>query len=52
MIKYVLNYSFTSARDSFNIILEDQEMTNQTRNILTGRYNTKRINTNAYYKIK
>ena len=36
MIKSVLNYSFTSARDSFNIILEDQEMTNQTRNILTG----------------
>ncbi len=43
MIKYVLNYSFTSARDSFNIILEDQEMTNQTRNILTGDITQKEL---------
>ena len=43
MIKSVLNYSFTSARDSFNIILEDQEMTNQTRNILTGDVTQKEL---------
>jgi len=43
MIKYVLNYSFTSARDSFNMILEDQEMTNQTRNILTGDITQKEL---------
>lgn len=43
MIKSILNYSFTSARDSFNIILEDQEMTNQTRNILTGSVTQKEL---------
>ena len=43
MIKSILNYSFTSARDSFNIILEDQEMTNQTRNILTGDVTQKEL---------
>ena len=43
MIKHVLNYSFTSARDSFNIILEDQEMTNKTRNILTGNISQKEL---------
>ncbi|MBC8455448.1 MAG: phage integrase SAM-like domain-containing protein [Flavobacteriales bacterium] len=43
MIKYVLSYSFTSARDSFNMILEDQEMTNQTRNILTGDITQKEL---------
>ena len=43
MIKSVLNYSFTSARDSFNLILEDQEMTNQTRNILTGNITQKEL---------
>ena len=43
MIKSILNYSFTSARDSFNIILEDQEMTNQTRNILTGNVTQKEL---------
>ena len=43
MIKSVLNYSFTSARDSFNLILEDQEMTNQTRNILTGDITQKEL---------
>ena len=42
-IKSVLNYSFTTARDSFNIILEDQEMTNQTRNILTGEITQKEL---------
>ena len=43
IIKSILNYSFTSARDSFNIILEDQEMTNQTRNILTGDVTQKEL---------
>ena len=43
IIKSVLNYSFTTARDSFNIILEDQEMTNQTRNILTGEITQKEL---------
>ena len=43
MIESILNYSFTSARDSFNIILEDQEMTNQTRNILTGSVTQKEL---------
>ena len=43
MIKHVLNYSFTSARDSFNLILEDHEMTNQTRNILTGNITQKEL---------
>ena len=43
MIKSVLNYSFTSARDSFNMILEDQEMTNQIRNILTGDITQKEL---------
>ena len=43
IIKSVLNYSFTTARDSFNIILEEQEMTNQTRNILTGEITQKEL---------
>ena len=43
IIKSVLNYPFTSARDSFNIILEDQEMKNQTRNILTGEITQKEL---------
>ena len=43
MIKSTLNYSFTSARDSFNIILEEQEMTNQTRKILTGDISYKEL---------
>ena len=43
MIKSTLNYSFTTARDSFNIILEEQEMTNQTRKILTGDVSYKEL---------
>ena len=43
MIKSTINYSFTSARDSFNIILEEQEMTNQTRDILTGDISEKEL---------
>ena len=51
LIKSTLNYSFTAARDSFNIILEEQEMTNQTRNILTGNISDKELTQTSSLKL-
>ena len=42
-LKSVLNYPFTCARDSFNQIIEEQEMTGQTRDILLGNLTDKEL---------
>ena len=42
-LKSVLDYPFTCARDSFNQIIEEQEMTGQTRDILLGNLTEKEL---------
>ena len=42
-LKSVLYYPFTCARDSFNQIIEEQEMTGQTRDILLGNLTEKEL---------
>ena len=39
----MLDYPFTCARDSFNQIIEEQEMTGQTRDILLGNLSEKEL---------